>query len=90
MDEKLASQHYMCISVISGQWEKDNKRLCVMKPCLWLKVFPPLAAVKPGTTRSAGQHLTNELSGLLEYLCTGWIFLEYTEMMVAESKRTLG
>ena len=51
------------ISVISGQSEVDNERLCAIDPCLRLERFPPLTGLKPGTAGSVGQHLT--------YLATG-------------------
>ena len=44
------------ISVISGQWLGDNKRLCV--PCLQLERSPPQAGLKHRTTRPIGQCLT--------------------------------
>ena len=46
------------VSIISGQWENDNERLCSVKHCLRSKRFLPSAGLEPGTARSAGQRLT--------------------------------
>ena len=46
------------ISCISGQWEDDNKKLCAMEPNLRFETLPPRVQIEPGTTNSAGQHLT--------------------------------
>ena len=45
------------ISVISGRWMSDNKRLCAMEPRLRLERFPPQVELRPGTARSVGQRL---------------------------------
>ncbi|MEW8486024.1 MAG: hypothetical protein AB2705_12670, partial [Candidatus Thiodiazotropha sp.] len=45
-------------SVISGQCEDDNERLCAMESCLGLKRFLPPVGLKPGSARSAGQCFT--------------------------------
>ena len=44
------------ISVISGQLEDNNERLCATETSLQLERFLPLVGLKPRTTRSAGQH----------------------------------
>ena len=45
------------ISVISGRWPGDNKRLCAIESRLRLKRSVPLAMLEPGTARSVGQRL---------------------------------
>ena len=49
------------ISVISGQSECDNERLCATEPCLQLKKnLPPM---RTKLARPAGQCLTNRVVG---------------------------
>ena len=55
---------FYSISVISGRWDADNKRLCAMEPSYWLERFPPLAGFEPGTARTAGQGFTYWATGL--------------------------
>ena len=45
-------------SVISGQWEFDNERLCAMEPHSRLKGFLTTAGLESGTAISVDQHLT--------------------------------
>ena len=59
MDDLQCYILFNSISVISGQWMGDNEKLCATKPHLQLKRSSPQAGLKPGTARSAGQHLTH-------------------------------
>ena len=57
MDDLQFYIFYNSISVISGQWKVDNKRLCALEPCSGLKRFLHSVGLEPGTARSAGQCL---------------------------------
>ena len=46
------------ISVISGRWVGDNKRVSALESRSWLQRSTFLAGLEPETARSAGQHLT--------------------------------
>ena len=46
------------ISVISGRWADDTKRLCAMEPGLRLKSSSPQAGLELTAARSVGQRLT--------------------------------
>ena len=49
---------FSSISVISGQWEDDNGRLCAMELCLWLRRFC-LERDQTRSARSVGRNLTH-------------------------------
>ena len=55
---------FYSISVISGQWDADNERLCAMEPSYWSERFPLLADFGPETARAAGQGYTYWATGL--------------------------
>ena len=59
MDEWLFYVLFNSVSVISGQWVGDNERLFAMESHLRLKESLPQVGFEPGTTRSAGQCLSN-------------------------------
>ena len=72
------------ISVKSEWWADDNERLCAIEPCLQLKRSPPLVGLKPETTRSVGQRLTNWASSkgwkfvvLIFFLIYVWLYFDY-------------
>ena len=62
MDGQLESFYlllnFKSISIISGQWEGDNVRLCAVEPQLQLERTPPSAGLKSRTAISAGQRLS--------------------------------
>ena len=51
------------ISVILGPWEGDNDSMSATEPHLHQKRFSPPVSIKPGTARSAGQHLVHCVTG---------------------------
>ena len=51
------------ISVISGQWDDDNERLCAVELCLPVEILRPQVGLEAGTARSGGQHLTHRANG---------------------------
>ena len=59
MDDMCLYVIFNSISVISGRWAGENKRLCAMELRLRLKNFPHQAGLEPGTARSVGQRLTH-------------------------------
>ena len=52
MDDLRFYVFFNSISVLSGQWDCDSKRLYAMEPRLRLKRSPPQVGLKPGTARS--------------------------------------
>ena len=44
MDDLLFYGPFNSISVISSQWKGSNVMLCVLEPCLWLKMTGALVA----------------------------------------------
>ena len=57
MDDLQFYVLFYSISVISGRWPGDNKKLCATESRLRLKRSVPLAVLEPGTARSVGQRL---------------------------------
>ena len=63
MDDLRFYVLFNSISVISGRWTDDNKRMYVMEPPQRLRRFLPRAELEPGTARSVGQRFTHRATG---------------------------